>query len=67
MAPALKPCPFCGSVNVEEQNDVVVAADGDEGYSEWIECGACGGRAPTRQAWNARLQDQTTKGESTCK
>ncbi len=50
----LKECPFCASVNVAEQNDVVVSSDGDEGYSEWIECGACGGRAPSHQAWNLR-------------
>ncbi len=50
----LKPCPFCASKNVADQNDVVVSSDGDEGYSEWIECGNCGCRAPQAQAWNLR-------------
>lgn len=50
----LKPCPFCASTSVAEQNDVVVSTDGDEGYSEWIECGNCGCRAPQAPAWNLR-------------
>ncbi|CAO3300324.1 Lar family restriction alleviation protein [Stenotrophomonas maltophilia] len=50
----LKACPFCASANVQEQNDVVLSSDGGEGYSEWIECANCGGRARCAEAWNLR-------------
>ena len=61
MSEELKPCPFCGSSRVDWENDV---GDDDDYYMEWWECEECGGRAPTKEAWNARVGEEITKRDA---
>ena len=59
----LKPCPWCGSTSVGEEN--FPAAD-----AEWIECFDCGAHGPgmrtfqeARAAWNARPEPVAVTAE----
>ena len=54
-----KPCPFCGSKNIEYNNDT---GPGDEGFWEWIECVDCGAKCPDKETWNRRAN--TMEGDS---
>ena len=54
----LLPCPFCGSKNVEYDNDT---GPDDEGFWEWIGCVDCGARCPDGEAWNRRTDITVAK------
>ena len=45
----LKPCPFCGSNEVEFNTDTGV---NDEYFISWIGCNSCGATAPNERTWN---------------
>jgi hypothetical protein len=51
-----KPCPFCGSKNIDYNNDT---GPGDGGFWEWIECVDCGARCPDEDTWNRRSDTST--------
>lgn len=48
-----KPCPFCGSINIEYQNDTGLR---DEHFWQWIECADCGAKCPDKETWNRRVK-----------
>ena len=47
----LKPCPFCGSKDVEYDNDT---GHDDNSFRSWISCDECGAKANDEEAWNRR-------------
>jgi len=46
-----KPCPFCGSSNIEYNNDT---GSCDEAFWEWISCVDCGAKCHDKATWNSR-------------
>jgi len=78
----LKPCPFCGSVNLAEESTGASEIKGVCYQTGWIECndcGACGKPAETndgdtpvtyeavREAWNRRATDENAAYERAAK
>lgn len=47
------PCPFCGSKNINYNNDT---GPNDEYFESWIECEDCGARAKNDFSWNRRVK-----------
>lgn len=67
----LKPCPFCGSTDIEENATAVISGRTTESQSGWVECRTCTAEGPTeevsegfqpaRDAWNRRAPAQWSK------
>ena len=51
------PCPFCGSKNIEEENE---EGRGDS-YWEWVECKDCGAKHKDKEAWNHRSEQSALR------
>jgi Lar family restriction alleviation protein len=57
----LRPCPFCGSPDVESDSSYIQALGADQIESEWVVCNDCGASGPCRStdtnavaSWNWR-------------
>lgn len=73
----LRPCPFCGSTDLEEESTSALEIRGHTYQTGWIECNACGTCGPSveltdetsaqndyqlvRDAWNRRQRLDDTE------
>lgn len=59
---ALKPCPFCGSTNVDPEGWAATDADGNN-LREGPCCDDCNASADSVEAWNTRAADRLSERE----